>query len=139
LLGAEKETMEEGALNTRDIVLVVEDDDSLRDLLKSMLEAHGFKVLTAFDGVHAIEVFTQNKDTIGVVLSDLGLPRLGGWDAFLQMKEINPKIKGILASGYFHPGVKEEIIKSGAENFIQKPYNTLEIVAMLRRMLEEQE
>ena len=54
------------------------------------------------------------------------------------MKEINPEIKGILASGYFHPGVKEEIIKSGAEKFIQKPYNTPEIVAMLRRMLEEE-
>jgi Response regulator containing CheY-like receiver, AAA-type ATPase, and DNA-binding domains len=126
-------------LKKYDTVLVVEDDDSLRDLLKSMLEAHDFKVLTAFDGINAIEVFTQNKDTIGVVLSDLGLPGLGGWDAFLRMKEINPEIKGILASGYFHPGVKEEIIKSGAENFIQKPYNTPEIVAMLHRMLEEEE
>jgi Response regulator containing CheY-like receiver, AAA-type ATPase, and DNA-binding domains len=126
-------------LKKYDTVLVVEDDDSLRDLLKTMLEAHDFKVLTAFDGINAIEVFTQNKDTIGVVLSDLGLPGLGGWDAFLRMKEINPEIKGILASGYFHPGVKEEIIKSGAENFIQKPYNTPEIVAMLHRMLEEEE
>ena len=122
-----------------DTVLVVEDDDSLRELLKTMLEAQDFKVLTANDGLDAIEVFTQNKDTIGVVLSDLGLPGLGGWDAFLRMKEINPEIKGILASGYFHPKVKEEIIKSGAENFIQKPYNTPEIVAMLHRMLEEEE
>jgi DNA-binding NtrC family response regulator len=122
----------------RDTVLVVEDDDSLRELLKSMLEAHDFKVLTAYDGINAIEVFTQNKDSIGVVLSDLGLPRLGGWDAFLRMKEINPGIRGILASGYFHPGVKEEIIKSGAENFVQKPYNTPEIVATIRRLLEQQ-
>ena len=122
-----------------DTVLVVEDDAGLRELLKTMLEAHDFKVLTANDGLDAIEVFTKNKESIGVVLSDLGLPYLGGWDAFLRMKEINPEIKGILASGYFHPGVKEEIIKSGAENFIQKPYNTPEIVAMLHRMLKEEE
>ena len=121
-----------------DTVLVVEDDVELRELLKTMLEAHDFKVLTAIDGLDAIEIFIQNKDAIGVVLSDLGLPRLGGWDAFLRMKEINPDVKGILASGYFHPGVKEEIIKSGAEIFIQKPYNTPEIVAMLHRMLEEE-
>ena len=121
-----------------DTVLVVEDDVGLRELLKTMLEAHDFKVLTATDGLDAIEVFTKIKESIGVVLSDLGLPYLGGWDAFLRMKEINPEIKGILASGYFHPGVKEEIIKSGAENFIQKPYNTPEIVAMLHRMLEEE-
>ncbi len=122
-----------------DTVLVVEDDDSLRDLLKTMLEANDFKVLTATDGLDAIEVFTKNKGSIGVVLSDLGLPYLGGWDAFLRMKKINPELKGILASGYFHPGVKEEIIKSGAETFIQKPYNTPEIVAMLHRMLDEEE
>ena len=126
-------------MKTRNAVLVVEDDDSLRELLKTMLEAHGFKVLTATDGLDAIEVFTKNKESIGVVLSDLGLPYLAGWDAFLRMKKINPELKGILASGYFHPNVKEEIIKSGADNFIQKPYNTPEIVAMLHRMLEEEE
>lgn len=122
-----------------DTILVVEDDDNLRELLKTMLEAHDFKVLTATDGLDAVEVFTKNKESIGVVLSDLGLPYLGGWDAFLKMKKINPEVKGILASGYFHPNVKEEIIKSGAENFIQKPYNTPEIVAMLHKMLEEEE
>ena len=46
-------------------------------------------------------------------------------------------MKGILASGYFHPYVKEQIIESGAENFIQKPYNTQEIVKMLHRLFEE--
>jgi CheY-like chemotaxis protein len=125
-------------LNTRDTVLVVEDDDSLRDLLKAMLEASDLKVLTASDGIEAVEVYTQNQDKIGVVLSDLGLPRMGGWEAFLKMREMNPELKGILASGYFHPGVKEEIIKSGAQNFIQKPYNTPEIVATLRKILEEE-
>jgi two-component system, cell cycle sensor histidine kinase and response regulator CckA len=128
-----------GILKKYDTVLVVEDDDSLRDLLKTMLEAHDFKVLTAIDGLDAIEVFTKNKDSIGVVLSDLGLPYLGGWDAFLRMKKINPELKGILASGYFHPYVKEEIIQSGVENFIQKPYNTPEIVAMLHGLFEEEE
>ena len=126
-------------MNKRDTVLVVEDDIGLRDLLKTLLEANDFKVLTAIDGLNAVEVFTQNKENIGVVLSDLGLPYLGGWDAFLRMKKINPGLKGILASGYFDPDVKEEIIKSGAENFIQKPYNSREIVAMLRRIFEEED
>lgn len=122
-----------------DTILVVEDDDSLRELLRTMLEANDLKVLTASDGIEAVEIFEKNQDEIGVVLSDLGLPRLGGWEAFLKMREINPKVKGILASGYFHPHVKEEIIKSGAKNFIQKPYNTPEIVSTLRKMLAEEE
>jgi DNA-binding NtrC family response regulator len=125
-------------LNKPDTVLIVEDDDSLRELLQTMLEAGGLKVMAASDGIEAVEMYQQNQDCIGVVLSDLGLPRLGGWEAFLKMREINPKLKGILASGYFHTNVKEEIIKSGAQNFIQKPYNTAEIVVTLRKMLEEE-
>jgi DNA-binding NtrC family response regulator len=126
-------------LKKYDTVLVVEDDENLLELLKTMLEAHDFKVLTATDGLDAVEVFAKNKDSIGVVLSDLGLPYLGGWDAFLRMKKINPEVKGILASGYFHPNVKEEVIKSGAENFIQKPYNIPELVDTIRRLLEEED
>ena len=123
------------ALNKKKKILIVEDQDDLRDLLKSILEENGFSVLTAVDGVDAIEIFTEHKDEIAVVLSDIGLPRLGGWDALIKIKEINPDVKGILSSGYFHPNVKEEIVRSGAENFIQKPYNTPEVVAMIRKLL----
>ena len=116
-------------------VLIVEDEDILRMLLQTMLEEHGFTVIAATDGEEAIEMFKQHKDEVGVILSDLGLPKLGGWDAFLKMKEIQPDLQGILASGYFEESVKEEIIKSGANNFIQKPYNPPEIVAMLQDIL----
>ena len=124
-------------MNSRDTVLIVEDEENLRDLLRVMLEDSGIKVLEAVDGMEAVEVFTAHKDEIGVVLTDLGLPRLGGWEAFLKMREINPEVKGILASGFFNPDVKTEIIKSGAEDFIQKPYNSTQIVEMVRNLLNE--
>jgi len=115
----------------------VEDEDILRDLLQLLFEENGLKVLAATDGIEAIEIFTAHQDEIGVVLSDLGLPRLGGWEAFLKMREINPELIGVLASGYFNPNVKTEIIKSGAKNFIQKPYNPPEIIKMIRELLAE--
>lgn len=124
-------------MNKKVKVLLVEDEITLRDLLKTILEESGLNIITAADGVEAVEIFKAHKDEIGVVLSDLGLPRLGGWEAFLKMREINPELKGILASGYFNQKVKDEILKSGAENFIQKPYNPPEIIAMIRRMIEE--
>ncbi len=120
-----------------DTVLIVEDEENLRDLLKMVLEDNGFKVILAVDGMEAVEIFTAHKDEIGVVLSDLGLPRLGGWEAFLKMREINPELKGILASGFFNPDVRIEIIKSGASDFIQKPYNSAQIVTMIRDLLAE--
>jgi len=124
-------------LPKKDTILIVEDEDILRDLLQLLLEENGLKVLAATDGIEAIEIFTAHQDEIGVVLSDLGLPRLGGWEAFLKMREINPELTGILASGYFNPNVKTEIIKSGAKNFIQKPYNPPEIIKMIRELLAE--
>jgi FixJ family two-component response regulator len=53
------------------------------------------------------------------------------------MREMNPELKGILASGFFNPDVRTEIIKSGAKDFIQKPYNSEQIVAMIRNLLNE--
>jgi two-component system, cell cycle sensor histidine kinase and response regulator CckA len=124
-------------VNSQDTVLIVEDEENLRDLLRMVLEDSGIKVLEAVDGMEAVEIFTAHKDEIGVVLTDLGLPRLGGWEAFLKMREINPELKGILASGFFNPIVRTEIIKSGARDFIQKPYNSAQVVAMVRDLLVE--
>jgi DNA-binding NtrC family response regulator len=126
-------------MNRKDKVLIVEDQEDLKDLIQSILEENGLSVLTASDGVEAVEVFIAHKDEIGVVLSDIGLPRLSGWDAFLKMKEIDPSVKGILASGYFNQNVKDEIVRSGADNFVQKPYNSPEIIAMIRELLEAKE
>jgi CheY-like chemotaxis protein len=129
--------MESKKVNGRDTVLIVEDEESLRELLRLVLEGNGIKVLQAADGIEAVEVFTAHKDEIEIVLSDLGLPRLGGWEAFLKMREINPELKGILASGFFIPEVRTEIIKSGARDFIQKPYNSAHIIKMIRDLLNE--
>jgi two-component system cell cycle sensor histidine kinase/response regulator CckA len=124
-------------VKSHDTILVVEDEENLRDLLTMMLEDNGMKVLEAVDGVEALEIFTAHKDEIGFVLSDLGLPRLGGWEAFLKMREINPELKGILASGFYNADVKNEIIKSGAMDFMQKPYDAVKIIKMVREALDE--
>src|SRR5205085_9102950 len=81
-------------------ILLVEDEDMLRDLGVSILEGEGFRVLAARDGVEAVALFEMNRDEIGVVVCDLGLPRLGGREAFLKMKESRPGVRAIIASGY---------------------------------------
>ena len=121
----------------RKTILVVEDEELLRELLVIVLEENGYDVLSARDGIEAYEMYVRYKDIIVIVLSDLGLPRLGGWEAFCKMKEVNPSIKAILASGYFDPELKEKIIASGAKHFVQKPYNPADILATIRSLIEE--
>jgi PAS domain S-box-containing protein len=103
-------------------VLLVEDEEMLLDLLQVFLEENGYKVLTARDGMEAVEVYQQNVARISVVLSDMGLPKLGGWEAFRRMKQINPSVRCILASGYFDPDLRSDMIREGALDFVQKPY-----------------
>ncbi|MCI0559481.1 MAG: response regulator [Nitrososphaera sp.] len=116
-------------------ILVVEDDEMLLDLVSSVLEDYGYAVLRAEDGVRAVEQYTLHKDNIAVVLSDMGLPNLGGWEAFLQMKELNPNVKAILASGFFDPKLREEMVSAGAVDFVQKPYVMNEVVQKIQDII----
>ena len=103
-------------------VLLVEDEEMLLDLLQTLLEEHGYRVLTAHDGQEAVDIYKQYGERISIVLSDMGLPKLGGWEVFRQIKEMNPKVRCILASGYFDPDLRVEMVKEGAVDFVQKPY-----------------
>jgi two-component system cell cycle sensor histidine kinase/response regulator CckA len=79
-------------------------------------------VLTAHDGQQAVDIYRKFGDGISIVLSDMGLPKLGGWEVFRQMKEMNPNVRCILASGYFDPDLRLQMVKEGAVDFVQKPY-----------------
>lgn len=116
-------------------ILLVEDEHMLLDLLKMLLEEKGYTVLTAKDGKEAVNIFKQYKDSISLVFSDIGLPRLGGWEAFLKMRKFNPQLKVILAGGYVEPKIKSEILQAGAIDLIQKPYNPTEILSTVEKII----
>jgi signal transduction histidine kinase/FixJ family two-component response regulator len=117
-------------------ILVVEDEEGLRDLVKSMLEEKGYQVLTAMDGVEAIRQYIDYKQKIALVLADLGLPKLDGAAVFSALKDINPSVRAILVSGYLEPHLKSELLKSGAKDFIQKPYVPEEVLGKIREVLD---
>ncbi|MEX0602269.1 MAG: PAS domain S-box protein, partial [Bacteroidota bacterium] len=117
-------------------LLLVEDEEMLLDLLSSLLQTRGYTILTATDGEEAVNIYRNNHEKISLVLSDMGLPKLGGWEAFQQMKSINPGVKAILASGYLDPNLRFEMIAAGAQDFIQKPYVPDKILAKIREIID---
>lgn len=112
-------------------LLFVEDEVRQLHLMQSFLEGEGFRVLTAGDGAEAVEVHLRHKDEIAVVILDLGLAKLNGWEAFQMMKKLNPKLKGILASGYLSPEVESQLAKGALSGVIPKPYVPREILAKI--------
>ena len=135
--GAQTKTT--GRQNIPQTILLVEDEDMLRDLGVSILESEGFRVLAAKDGVEAVALFEANSEEIGLVVCDLGLPRLGGREAFLKMKETKPNVRAIVASGYLEPTIRSEMLKAGVIDTIQKPYDFNDLLAKIRSAIGPEE
>ena len=124
--------------NIPQTILLVEDEEMLRELGVSILESEGFRVLPAKDGVEAVALFETHSDEIGLVVCDLGLPRLGGREAFLKMKETRPGVRAIVASGYLEPTIRSEMLKAGVIDTIQKPYDFNDLLAKIRSIIGTQ-
>jgi two-component system cell cycle sensor histidine kinase/response regulator CckA len=120
-------------------ILLVEDEEELLMVMKIAIQRKGYQVLTARDGIEAVNVFTHYEQQIDLVLSDVGLPKLDGVSLFRSLREFEPKIRFILASGYLDPLLKSDLLSAGARAFIQKPYDPREVMKKIREALDAPE
>ena len=126
-----------GSIAGTETILFIEDEELLRTAVSSILEANGYTVHVAADGREAITVYKTHQNKIDLVVTDLGLPKKSGVDVFLLLKELNPTIKIILASGFIPLEQKSELLKAGANEFIQKPYVLTDVLQKIREVLDE--
>ena len=120
----------------RGTILVVEDEQLMLRLLEKFLSQQGYQVLVASDGEAAIEVYRLHKLEIDVVLLDVGLPKLTGWDVLLKMKEENPDVRVVIATGYLAPKMKTEMLRVAVRHFVDKPYVLNELVETLQSLID---
>ena len=116
-------------------ILVVEDEQNMLNVLELILLQHGYKVLKATDGEKALEVYRYHDQTIDAVLLDIGLPKLSGRDVLLEIKNNNPDVKIIVASGYLEPELKAQVDRAGVNHFLHKPYMLDEVVKAVQRVI----
>jgi two-component system, cell cycle sensor histidine kinase and response regulator CckA len=116
-------------------ILVVEDESLMRRLLERILCTDDTSVMLAADGQEAIDMYRDHKQEIGVVLLDLGLPKLSGWEVFKNLKQQNPDVCVIVASGYLDPDLKSRMHDAGVQYFIEKPYKLNELLATLQGVI----
>jgi CheY-like chemotaxis protein len=117
-------------------ILFVEDEILISELTKADLTSKGYTVLTALDGNEAVEIYREQHKAIDLVICDLGLPGLMGYDVLRKMKQINPEIKFILASGYLEQVQKSAIFELGAKDILQKPYEFDKMLRSVREVLD---
>jgi CheY-like chemotaxis protein len=116
-------------------ILLVEDEEMVRDMAATMLKRLGFEVREAMDGVQAIDIFEQFPEKIRLVICDLTMPRMDGWETLTALRKINPEIPVILASGYDKAQVMAGEHAELPQAFLGKPYKLKGLSDAIRQAL----
>lgn len=116
-------------------ILVVDDEEALRTVLSSELVGAGYDVSTASDGDEAIST-VQNKK-FDLVLLDIKMPRVDGFEVLKFIKKTYPSVKVIMLTGFADLKNAIESKKHGAEDFVSKPYDLVDLLTTIERVLSE--
>jgi PAS domain S-box-containing protein len=118
-------------------VLVVEDEEGVRDVADRILQDFGFDTLLAIDGRDALDIMEQSGHQVTVVLMDVSMPRMGGQEALRRLRESRPDLPVIMMSGYTEESVAVDFTDSGPgiTTFLQKPFLAEDLIAVIQRTL----
>ena len=117
-------------------ILVVDDEELIRDLAKRILEMAGYSVVTAGSGTEAIQIYAQHKSDIALVILDLIMPETGGKQCLEELLKINPQVKVLIASGLAIQGDMKSFLDSEARGIVSKPFNKRELLRAVRHVLD---
>jgi CheY-like chemotaxis protein len=113
----------------------VDDEETVLEVNKELLELMGYRVYVAGSGQEAIAAYTEKRNEIDLVILDMIMPGISGGEIFDRLRVINPEIKVLLSSGYSLNGKAQTIMDRGCNGFIQKPFHPERLSGKVREML----
>ncbi|XDE62848.1 response regulator [Arthrospira platensis BEA 1257B] len=117
------------------LILVVDDEEPIREITKASLESFQYQVLVASNGVEAIKIYRQYLEQIDCVVIDIMMPVMAGKTTIRELKSLNPQIKIVGISGYFSVDIAKDIAELGVDIFLAKPFTTQELLEVLQKCL----
>ena len=124
----QEETEEDLPLGEGELILVIDDEDSIRDITKKSLESYNYKAITASDGIEAIALYAEHRNEISIVLTDIVMPIMDGLTTIRTLQKINPQVKIIAVSGLFSNEKVNAITEVGIKAFLSKPYTAQQLL-----------
>jgi len=118
-------------------ILFVEDEAKQLKYMQRLLEAEGYRVLGAKDGLEAVSLYKRHSNEIDLVVLDLRLPRLNGWNVFQEMKREDPQLKALVASAYVTPEVKAAMKSGELLGLFVKPYSVDRFLATISNVVRK--
>jgi CheY-like chemotaxis protein len=119
-------------------ILLVDDEELVRDLGVRILTKAGYTVITASDGKRALELYEANRQEISLVILDLIMPHMGGKKCLDELLSLDPAVKVVIASGYSADAPTKEALRSGAKGFVHKPYDIRQVLDVVREVLDKE-
>jgi DNA-binding NtrC family response regulator len=126
---------EQSPVATQGLVLVIDDEEPVREAVMDILEIQGIMVITARDGRAGLTLYRERQADVGLVLLDLSMPGLSGEETFHELRRINPSVSIILSSGYQQSEVTRRFAGQGLVGFLQKPYDVDTLIREVGRHL----
>ena len=114
-------------------VLGIDDEPSVRDVAAAIIRRNGMTAMTASDGTEGIAAFGDAPARIDLILLDLTMPRLDGFETFEQLRAIDPAVPVVLMSGYSEQEAGARFVGRGLAGFLQKPFTAADLSAVLER------
>lgn len=111
-------------------ILIIEDEESLSNLLKTELSFEGYEINTAADGISGLKIFEQEQ--LDLVILDWMIPKLDGLEVLRRMKKINKEVPVIFVTARDYVGDKVAGLDAGADDYLTKPFSIEELMARLR-------
>jgi len=118
-----------------ELILLVDDETSIRSITSRTLEAYGYQVITACDGAEALAKYSARRSDVALVITDMMMPALGGTDLIRALTETDPLVKVIASSGGNAKGAEEEAARNGGKGFLGKPYTVARLLAAIEDVL----
>ncbi|MFH0824131.1 MAG: ATP-binding protein, partial [Pseudomonadota bacterium] len=135
--GAEENTIVgKKPLGGSETILLVDDEELIRDLGARILTKAGYKVIMTHNGREALEVYREHGHEIALVVLDLIMPEMGGKQCLEGMLSHNPQIKVVIASGFSGGGPGKDALEAGAKGFVGKPYDIRQMLEVIRAVLD---
>ena len=117
-------------------ILVIDDEESVRQVARETLSHFGFEILTASDGQQGVETFEKHRDDVVAVLLDVTMPGLSPEEALLEIRRMRSDVGVVISSGYGEAEASDRFAGYGWATFIQKPYRPVELAWRIRQLVE---
>ncbi len=136
--GAVEEKRRDKVMNERPkkgTILLIDDEEVVRELGKDILEAYDYEVILAIHGNEGVRMFNEYKDRIDLVILDMVMPEKGGRQAFKEIRSLKPDAKVLICSGYGEEQYFYELFEAGAAGFLQKPFQHTELLSKVEEAM----